>query len=1055
MTGMRRTRLLALWALLPAAPALAAAPPAATIGDLVNAPPVAVRSGTAPDADPARAMENYRRFLQLQRTDPTLRAEAMRRLADLNQEAGSLDRLDKELSQVDQQGAEAIRLYTELLQIYPDYPHNDQVLYQLARAYETTGRPEQALGVLDRLVMTFPRSALLDEAQFRRGELLFSAKRYNDAATAYAVVVGHGTASAFYQQALYKHGWSLFKQSQGEESLQSFAGVLDQVLLGGRKGAAVTGMDQLSRPSRELTEDTLRVMSITFSNLDGAHSVDAFVQRSGEPAYAYLLYSRLGDLYVDKQRYQDAASAYRAFVARDAADPHAPELAMRAIEAYRNGGFTDLVLDGKRDYVEHYNLKAPFWQGRAPHDYPQVVQELKTNLMDVATWYHATAQKSKQPADYQQAARWYRSYLESFPDGADAAATNYKLADALFESHDYAQAAAEYEHTAYDHPRDAASATAAHAALVSYQKGEEGLGGADKQAWHRRAVDAGVKFARAFPDHPDSPGVLVRATEDLYAAHELPRAIEVAGLVLARNPPVDAAQQRIAWTVIGQSQFDQGVFDQAESAFVKARDLATGDPGARADLTERAAVAVYRQGEARQQAGDAAGAVAQFLRVSSVAPDSKVGATSEYDAAAQLINLKQWDRAVTVLEDYRRRYPASEHAGDVTRKLAVAYDAANRPGDAAAEFDRIAATAGEDREVRHEALVRAAELYDKAGNAPKTAAALEGLVAQFPTPVPEAMEARERLAHLAGAAGDGSRQQHWWHEIVNADAGAGAARTDRTRYLAANAQLQLAAPERDAFRAISLVAPLKKSLAAKRKALEQAMAAYKAAIDYHVAEVTTAATFEMAELYRALGRDVMASERPKKLSKDELEQYESLLEEQAFPFEEEAIRIHELNAVRARDGVYDDWVKKSYTALAELKPGRYGKTELAQAAGTPPAEGSPAALTEQGVALRQQGKFQDAVEAYRRAIALDAGFAPAYRNLGVVLDLYLGETGDALAAMQRYQELAPGAADDRTVKGWVADLKQRVAKAATPAASPATTPADAPQPPDTAGKSGD
>ena len=72
----------------------------------------------------------------------------------------------------------------------------------------------------------------------------------------------------------------------------------------------------------------------------------------------------------------------------------------------------------------------------------------------------------------------------------------------------------------------------------------------------------------------------------------------------------------------------------------------------------------------------------------------------------------------------------------------------------------------------------------------------------------------------------------------------------------------------------------------------------------------------------------MDSERPKKLKPDELEQYNSLLEDQSFPFEEQAIQIHEINTARAHDGIYDEWVKKSFAALAELKPGRYGKTEL-------------------------------------------------------------------------------------------------------------------------------
>src|SRR6202011_5699238 len=109
------------------------------------------------------------------------------------------------------------------------------------------------------------------------------------------------------------------------------------------------------------------------------------------------------------------------------------------------------------------------------------------------------------------------------------------------------------------------------------------------------------------------------------------------------------------------------------------------------------------------------------------------------------------------------------------------------------------------------------------------------------------------------------------------------------------------------FRSIKLVVPLKKSLAEKRRAMEAALKAYTQAADYQVSDVTTAATFESAELYRQLGKDLMSSERPRNLSKDELEQYDVLLEEQAFPFEEKAIKLHEVNTARAREGSYDEW----------------------------------------------------------------------------------------------------------------------------------------------------
>jgi len=348
----------------------------------------------------------------------------------------------------------------------------------------------------------------------------------------------------------------------------------------------------------------------------------------------------------------------------------------------------------------------------------------------------------------------------------------------------------------------------------------------------------------------------------------------------------------------------------------------------RADLSDRLAASVYKQGEAKQKAGDASGAVEDYLRIERVAPQSKVNANAEYDAAAELINLKQWDRAIGVLENFRRAYPQNPLQREVTTKLAVAYAAANHPGEAAAEFERIAASSGEDRAVRGEALMQSADLYAKAGNTPKAMGMLEKYVEANPSPLGEAEEARARLAAYAQERGDTARRDHWYQEIVHADTQAGAQRTDRSHYLAAKAQLALAQPARDSFRAVRLTAPLKKSLLVKRNALETAMTGYKRAAEYQVAEVTTAATYEMADMYAVLAKDLMASERPRNLKGDELEEYNSLLEEQVFPFEEQAIKVHELNAARAKDGVYDEWVRRSFQALAELKPARYGKTEL-------------------------------------------------------------------------------------------------------------------------------
>jgi hypothetical protein len=83
---------------------------------------------------------------------------------------------------------------------------------------------------------------------------------------AYAAVLGRDASSAFRQQALYKHGWSLFKQSRDEESSASFLALLDGLLAAG--GRTRPSAD-LSRPEQELSADAMRALAITFAASEG------------------------------------------------------------------------------------------------------------------------------------------------------------------------------------------------------------------------------------------------------------------------------------------------------------------------------------------------------------------------------------------------------------------------------------------------------------------------------------------------------------------------------------------------------------------------------------------------------------------------------------------------------------------------------------------------------------------------------------------------------------------------------------------------------------------
>src|SRR5690606_17014768 len=137
----------------------------------------------------------------------------------------------------------------------------------------------------------------------------------------------------------------------------------------------------------------------------------------------------------------------------------------------------------------------------------------------------------------------------------------------------------------------------------------------------------------------------------------------------------------------------------------------------------------------------------------------------------------------------------------------------------------------------------------------------------------------------------------------------------------------LAEPSYDEFAAIKLTQPLKRSLTAKTTAMKTALGRYEKVAAIGVSEYATAANYKIGQMYRVLAKDMLESERPKGLDDLELEQYDLLLEEQALPYEDQAIDILIANTDLVKDNIYDKWVKQSFAELGQLLPGRYAKSE--------------------------------------------------------------------------------------------------------------------------------
>jgi len=891
-----------------------------------------------------KAMASYWDFMNSAPKD-TLRVEALRRLADMELERSeesyvkAVDRLPQQ-QQVSLEERTAIKgaSFEKAIALYEDAfeaskgdgtSGDEEVLYQLANAYEQTGQTKKALVALEQLFTDFPGISNRDEIHFRRGELFFKQGSYKEADLAYTQAMLVGVSSPYYEKALSQRGWTAYKQTQYEKALYSFFTLADRKLRD--QSGNVTGeSSQLSRGDKELMNDVFRAVYLSFNELGGAEAIQAYFSKRGHKSYESRIYKGLGDYYLDKSRFQDAADVYKAFINQYADHALAPEFDLYSIEAYTAGGFASLIIQEKERFTQHYRISGEYWNKHPKSVRDKLIPLLEKNTEEIANHFHATAQKTHKPEDYQRAYLWYKRYLQRYPESKKAQAINLALADALFENKLYESSTKEYEKTAYQYANNGNLNTkAGYAALVAYDKHSRQLEGKPKEIWDRLAVGGALRFGKAFPQDKRAPTVLTKAAEDLFALKKYSQAAVAAQNILDLKVETSNEMKRTAWLIIAQAEFEKQRYTEAEDAYKVALTLVGDDAALKTHITTGIAATVYKSGELLVKSGNTQAAIEKFQQVAVIAPESDMSVTAKFDIAAAYMKEKQWESAIQNFTDFRRDYPSSPLQKNVTENLAVAYVESKQSLLAAQEFKRIIA---ENKEItsKRDLTWRLAELYEEVDATQQVIETYENYIKEYPTPLGQTIEARQKLAVISKTQGNDIRYHYWLMEIVKADKNGGSERSDRSQYLAAKATLELAEPRLKSFKDVQLVAPLKKNLDMKKERMQEAVDAYTAAAEYGVAEVSTASFYWLGEIYGGFGQELMESERPNGLSVTEREQYDILLEEQAYPFEEKSIDIHESNANRAKDGTYDEWVKKSFAALSMLRPARYGKAERSE-----------------------------------------------------------------------------------------------------------------------------
>jgi len=908
-------------------------------------------------------------------------------------------------------------------------------MYQLSRALDLDGKPDESVEIAQRFLATFPTAtnAVTNyhiELYFRIGEYYFNRQRYDDAVLNYGQVLALSEQTAniasnnFYGISAYMQGWSYFKQEEHGSALVSFSKMLDDTLAQNSYTQTHTKISTLPLGQQKLVQDTLRIMALLFSYQGNGEAIKGFFAAIGQRAYENLIYEQLAQQHLNDGRYKDSADALLVFANTYPQHERAVEFYVRHIDAYILGDFPALVLEGKQGFIEAYGVDGPQYSGlqsmiglqtasylrqylkelaQNEHSIAQTVENMLasntqigagetaegafvgSSMSDVqsASWSNASINDLndiKQTA-FENAADYYDQFIRTFSPDDEVPQIRFYLAEALSSANKFNLAIESFEIYAYQDTPNPLASEAAYAALLLFEKLSENALNRDadfKQKLESRKMFSQRLFVVTFAADSRTVNVAQSLMQRLFEQEKYRDAMDwsdwllsgdkLNGLAYAKAnlPQASLAAEHIAVhdvsaealisarLVLAHGNFALENYQVAQVGYETLLSILPADDERIKELTNRLAATFFQQSEQLltrakvKQTLDAPlpegrdfaqlsetqrlamlESVALLRRIMQETPSSTFRAAAQYDAGTYLLALQEFSQALPLLLDFQTRFANDPLVKTIPGKLLLAYEKSEQWLPAAALL-MAQHQAQPDTELGRESLYVAADYYFKAGDKETSLNSYRSYAHRYPRPLADANEARFKLTEFYSERGDATKRRFWLNKLIEADQKAGSERSARSRYLAAMASMVFATDADTAYQKIKLTLPLNKSLQRKQNALKNAISRYDGVMAYGIAEYTTQANYSLANLYSVLARDLMESSRPNGLSALELGQYELLLEEQAFPFEETSITLHENNAKRAHGGLYDDWVKQSLKKLENLLPVRYRKPEQIQ-----------------------------------------------------------------------------------------------------------------------------
>ena len=313
-----------------------------------------------------------------------------------------------------------------------------------------------------------PQARFVSETWFRVGEYHFDDFGGRNALDLSIAAYGRILQNADdrnYNLALYKVAWAYYRASRYPEAIRHF-------------GRLVQWSDdtrsKTGRAGSELRPEAIEYLGIAFA-YDDWNENQVSDPLEGQPTgleriqdaalipqrrpWTPEVYFQLGQVYFDEAKYVEAIAAWRLAIMKWPNHHRTPAVLNDIAVAHQmHNEFESAIL--ARSELTQYVQGSQWWNANMdrPAEQRNAEQLAENALIVTAIHHHQRAQRLRQQCvqdrnvrlcrdsrvEYQLAATAYRGYLERYPNNPQGYELHYNLADALYWSKNYEQAATEY-----------------------------------------------------------------------------------------------------------------------------------------------------------------------------------------------------------------------------------------------------------------------------------------------------------------------------------------------------------------------------------------------------------------------------------------------------------------------------------------------------------------------------------------------------------------------------------------------------------------------------------